>query len=570
MNRLTVAALAAFALASCAKKPAPPPEPAAETVRAVAGGEVIGYVAESGAHAWLAIPFAAPPAGELRWRAPRPAEGWQGARSAVSAGPPCPQISNAFHRAEGIPPGRVIGDEDCLTLDIYAPATAKDGPPLPVMVWVHGGANIWGRSSAYDGSVLAANESVIVVAVQYRMGPLGWFAHEALRESAQTPEDAAANFGTLDIIASLQWVRDNIAAFGGDPGAVTLFGESAGGRNTASLLASPLAAGLFHRAIVQSGAFDSYPLALAEGAPDASGNSARAIAARLGADSAEALRAVSLDALYGAVEQRMAGSYEVPSVIADGVVLPASPMREAFFSLDSFNAVPVITGVNRDEMKLFQILDPRLVKRLFGVFIVARDQDFYDAVSDVGSRLWRIVALDEPATTMTEAGHADVFAYRFDWDEGGRFLFMDTSKVLGAAHAMEIPFVFSNFRLFGELDRVLFNRKNREGREALAGAMGAYWAEFARAGDPGDGGRGLPVWPRWGEGAALMRLDSPAAGGPEAIAGADTLDALIADIRNDARLDDAQRCGIAGSLGGWFVEQGKAMSAAFGCDGAQE
>lgn len=567
MNRLTVAAFAVFALASCGQKPAPPPEPAAETVRSVAGGDVIGYIAGSGAHAWLAVPFAAPPVGDLRWRAPRPAAGWQGARSAVSAGPPCPQISNAFHRAERIPPGRVIGDEACLTLDIYAPATAKDGPPLPVMVWVHGGANIWGRSSAYDGSTLAANENVIVVAVQYRMGPLGWFAHPALRESAQTPEDAGANFGTLDIIAALEWVRDNIAAFGGDPRAVTLFGESAGGRNTASLLASPLASGLFHRAIVQSGNFDSYPLALAEGAPGAPDNSARAIAARLGADNAEALRDVSLDALYGAVEQRTAGSYEAPNVIADGVVLPAAPMRDAFFSLDSFNAVPLITGVNRDEMKLFQLFDPKLTRRLFGVFVVARDQDFYDAYSDVGSRLWRILALDEPAAAMTRAGHADVFTYRFDWDEGGRFLFMDTSKILGAAHAMEIPFVFNNFRLFGELDRVLFNRKNREGREALADAMGAYWAEFARTGDPGDGGRGLPRWPRWGEEGALMRFDSPTAGGIEAIAGVDTLDALIADMKNDARLDDERRCRIVGGLGGWFVEEGEKMAAALGCAG---
>jgi len=122
-------------------------------------------------------------------------------------------------------PGLVVGSEDCLALDIYAPADAKD-KVLPVMLWIHGGGNVWGRSSSSDGSYLAENEGVIVVAVQYRLGPLGWFSHEALRDSAQTPQDAAASFATLDLIASLRWVRDNIAAFGGDPGNVTIFGES--------------------------------------------------------------------------------------------------------------------------------------------------------------------------------------------------------------------------------------------------------------------------------------------------------------------------------------------------------
>lgn len=565
--RIAIAMLAGLAFAACAREAPPaPPEPAEAAVRAVAQGEVIGFAAGTRAHVWRGLPFAASTAGENRWRAPRPAPAWEGARVAVEHGPRCPQITNAFHRGEGYEPGLVIGSEDCLYADVYAPAMSAGeaaAARLPVMVWIHGGGNVWGRAASYDGANLAANENVIVVAVQYRMGPLGWFAHDAIRESAETPADAGANFGTLDLIAALDWVRENAAAFGGDPDNVTIFGESAGGHNVASLLASPLAAGLFHRAIIQSGSFDSVPLHAAEHGGQWP-NHARAVAERLGAASAADLRAASVEDVYGALALSESGYLDLPRIIEDGVVLPAGPLRAAFASPGGFNAVPVMTGVNRDEMKLFQMLDPEQTKRVLWLFPVARDQNRYDAASDTMSRLWRLRSVDEPAAMMAAGGHEAVYAYRFDWDEGGRFLFTDLSKLLGAAHAIEIPFVFNRFQLLGDLDRVMFQRKTEESRRALADAMGGYWAAFARQGAPGDGGRGLPRWPRWGEG-ALMRLDSAESGGPEVIEGAESFDAVLADLAADPRIDDAARCEIAAALLWWTPERRADVAEATGC-----
>ncbi|MEL7240679.1 MAG: carboxylesterase family protein, partial [Planctomycetota bacterium] len=170
-----------MALAACGKSEAPPPSAASETRRSTASGEIVGFVAENGAHVWRGVPFAASTAGENRWRAPQPAESWTGVRESLDFADRCPQLTNAFSAGEGYDPGLRIGSEDCLALDIYAPADAGS-KELPVMVWIHGGGNVWGTSQSYDGSRLAVNEDVIIVAVQYRLGPLGWFSHPILRE----------------------------------------------------------------------------------------------------------------------------------------------------------------------------------------------------------------------------------------------------------------------------------------------------------------------------------------------------------------------------------------------------
>ena len=561
--RFLLVALCALALAACGKKQAPHPIVADEaTKRSVASGEIIGYRAENGAHAWRGVPYAASTAGENRWRAPQPAPSWSDVREALEFSERCPQLTNAFSAGEGYDPGILIGSEDCLKLDIYAPADAA-GKSLPVMVWIHGGGNVWGASKSYDGSNLARNEDVIIVAVQYRLGPLGWFSHALLRE--EDPE-IGANFGTRDLIASLEWVRDNISAFGGNPENVTIFGESAGGHNVVTLLASPLATGLFHRAIIQSGSFDSLSIDEAEnGADRIAPNPSRTIVKALGATTAAGLRAASVEAVYGAYELDEAGYLSLPLIIEDGVVLPEGRLREAFNATESFNATPIMTGTNRDEMKLFYMLDPRLTKRMFGAFIVARDQDFYDAASDYSSRIWRIRSVDGPTARMNAAGHDAVFAYRFDWDEGGRFLFMDLAKVLGAAHAIEIPFVFNRFQLLGDADKIMWAKKTRASREKLSRSMGAYWAAFARDGEPGDAGS--PFWPRYSvEGATLMRFDSEAGGGPEVMQGADSLDRLAADLKSDPRLDDAERCLIVAGIGEWVPSVEGLLSAEIGCN----
>lgn len=542
-------------LAACGRLSAPEPAPVADpaTLRRTTLGEVVGFTAGNGVHVWRGLPFAAPPVGDLRWRAPRPPARWPGVREALAAAPICPQISNVFNANEGHDPGALLGAEDCLYLDVYAPANA-DPATTPVMVWIHGGGNVWGSARQYDPSNLAANENVVIVVVQYRLGPLGWFAHAAIREAAETADDKAASFALLDLIAALEWVKANAAAFGGDPSRVTIFGESAGGQNVAGLLASPRAKGLFHRAIIQSGLFDSVSLDEAENGGGVEINPAREVAARLSAADAAALRAIPLKTLFDAYELDAAGFSSMPRMIADGVALPAQGLRGALDDIATFNAVPVITGTNRDEMKLFQLVDPRLVNRTLGVFLTPKDGHFYDRLADYQSRLWRIRSVDEPAALMTRAGHPDVWAYRFDWDEGGRFLWTDLKKLLGAAHAIEIPFVMNRFELLGSLDPVMWTRSSAEERETLSRQMGGYWADFARAGDPNDFPRdgARPEWLRWSDEARLMRFDGVSGGGSRLMGGADSIERLVADLKAEAALTPDQKAIIAGALSAWL------------------
>jgi len=556
--------IAMLTLAACSRgaDEAAAPQPYFETARETTQGALVGYRAESGADVWKGLPFAAPPTGDLRWRAPRPPAGWSGEREALSSAERCPQVTSGLNRTEGLKSGLLIGSEDCLYLDIYAPGGLEPGADeKPVMVWIHGGGNVWGRASSYDGSVLAAEQDVIVVAIQYRLGPLGWFAHPALRESAESEADHAASFALLDMIAALEWVEAEIGAFGGDANNVTIFGESAGGHNVAGLLASPRAAGLFDRAIIQSGSLDSVPLAGAEGEsgdyPNPSGETAPVMATDI---SARALRGASVEDVFAPYRGGDGLLGDMPTMIADGVALPEEGIRGALGREGGFNAVPVISGANKDEMKLFNLLDDRYTRRWFGLIYRLRDPDLYHAVSAYQSRMWKILAVDEAMALMREAGHDDVYAYRFDWDEGGRALTMDFSGLLGAAHAMEIPFVFHHFQLFGNLDRVIFNDDNAQGREALAEAMGGYWAEFARAGAPRDGGGDFPFWNRWGEAANMMRFDSPQSGGPEMIENGDSAEALFADLKNDASLGPEDRCAIAAALEEWFGRSGADFS----------
>ncbi len=561
--------LCTFAIVACAKKTdaaaeVPPVQPAAETARTIVQGDVIGAVGDHGVHVWKGLPFAAAPEGENRWRAPRPPENWEGVREALEFSERCVQVTNAFSQSEGEEPGKLVGDEDCLYLNVYAPATsAGDASALPVMVWIHGGGNVWGSARQYDPSALVKNENVIVVTVQYRMGPLGFFSHEALRAGAQIPEDATANFGVLDLVASLQWVRDNIAAFGGAPGKVTIFGESAGGHNTAALMAAPQARGLFHRAIMQSGFFASISRDEAEnGGPIAPHHSGE-IVETLGVETADGLRGVSTADLYAAYNTEETGYLDLPLMVEDGVTIPSGSLVDAFGSTDTFSPVPLITGTNKDEMKLFLALDPRLINRYFGVLITPKKKKFYNALSDYQSRIWRIRSIDDAARQMANAGHDQVYGYRFDWDEGGRFLITDLSVLLGAAHGLDIPFVMNRFVFAGSMDRLLFTKKTAESRETLSRAMGAYWAAFARTGAPS--AQGLPAWPAFGADGAVMRFDSNRDAGIGVMTGVDTIEALLDDFKSDERLKQKERCLVADAMKTYAPEFSDLIDGAVSC-----
>jgi len=551
--------LALLALAACASPPPADPAPPQVdrlTTRNLPQGDIVGFIdADTQAHIWRSIPYAKAPVGDLRWRAPRPPERWTGWREAVKPAPWCPQQLSALDGVDKSRFGEIVGQEDCLYLNVYAPPMSQADAlqaKLPVMVWIHGGSNTWGRAEQYDASVMVSQHQVIVVVIQYRIGALGWMAHPALREGGALPDDASPNFGTLDQIRALEWVRDEIAPFGGDPSRVTIFGESAGGHNVASLLVSPRAKGLFHRAIIQSGSFRSTPLAEAEGQEGDKPEAGLAIAPRIvGAGkpvTGEALRAAPVKAIYDAYK-RPGGDLDPIRVIADGVVLPAGGLDAVLADPAAYNAVPVITGANRDEMKLFNALNPKLVTFVLGKLPRIRDKPFYEAVSSYPSRMWRANAVDEPASRMTEGGHAPVWAYRFDWDEEGKILGTDLGVLLGAGHSLEIPFVFGNFRLLGAFDKYAFTTGNRATRTKLSDAMMSYWVNFAATGSPGKGVEGdLPEWKAWSsapQAERLILLDTEKGGGVRMTADRETGRRIVADLLADTTLKTpAQRCEI--------------------------
>ncbi|MBR9825682.1 MAG: carboxylesterase family protein [Alphaproteobacteria bacterium] len=556
LTALIAMAAAGLALSACGGNPSAPRPSADEATRVtLSQGEVIGFVTEQGAHSWRAIPYAAPPVGDMRWRAPRPVAAFEGVYEALDFGPRCVQMTNALDEAEGLEPGQLVGAEDCLTLDIYAPPNAAD---LPVMVWIHGGGNTWGRSSAYNGSQLALDQDVIVIAIQYRLGPLGYFSHPALREFVDNPADRAANFAILDMVASLEWVRANAAAFGGNPENVTIFGESAGGHNVAALMASPRARGLFEAAIMQSALTWSTPLLDAEAGSETQRNGAIEIAEIIAGDvpDADDLRAVELQALFDAYTRT--GAIDVPLMIEDGVTLGRGGIRAAAATPGGFADVPLITGANRDENRLYKALNPDLVNRV-SLLLWPKDEASYLSIADYPSRFWRALAVDDLANSLHAAGHENVWAYRFDWDEGGSFLVTDTGLLFGAAHSMEIPFVFNHFEFYGALDQLLFTNGNEPGRAALAEAMGDHWGHFAHHGRP------LESWQAWEPGGALMRFDTPEAGGPEMISGEESLASILDALEADAALSAVQRCSVAEELTAWNPVDADQIAARISC-----
>lgn len=325
MHKALTCALALAALLSSGAAEAAQPLPPVT----VTGGQIAGFE-DGNIHKWLGIPFAAPPVGNLRWREPQPVKTWQGVKTAQDYSPACAQT------AEWIPNTK---SEDCLYLNVWAPAGAND---LPVMVWIHGGGYYGGTAAQppYDGANLSRH-GAIVVTVNYRLGVLGFFTHPEL--SAESPHHASGNQGIQDQIAALQWVRDNIAAFGGDPRRVTIFGNSAGGESVAQLMASPVAKGLFQRAISQSGNF-GVPIDTSETAyfsQKAAEERAQTFVKGTGASNLAELRSLSVAALH------KVPYYTLPSV--DGYVL-REDLTTTYVN-KRHNDVPLMAGWTADEGK---------------------------------------------------------------------------------------------------------------------------------------------------------------------------------------------------------------------------
>jgi para-nitrobenzyl esterase len=507
-------------------------------VRHPPAGDVVGFADKHNTFAWLGVPFASPPVGDLRWRAPQPLPRWRNQRPALTLSPPCTQLKTLAI----LDKHALTGSEDCLYLNIWTPQLAPAADEIarkrwPVMVWIHGGGNTIGFAEATPGSHLAGAEQVVVVSLQYRLGVFGWFSHPALRQAAATQADASSNFGLLDLVAGLQWIHDNIAAFGGDPANVTIFGESSGGHDVVALMAASPAKGLFHRAISESGSVHATPrseaenylddataglpystreyvnqLLISDGAKDRAAAKARQQAMDNQALLAY-LRGKSAKQLLKAVTGDMFGMYDWPVVIRDGYSLPDKPMMQDFADPAQYNAVPVILGGNRDEYKLFMMADPDLTTTRLGFVPQIRDLTAYNRITGYYSARWRAEAEGELAAALHKSQGDTVYTYRFDWDAEPAYSLVNLHDLWGAAHSIEINFVFGDDVTTGL--PFVRSKSNGAGRDTLSQAMMDYWASFARDGAPGNGGKPAnPVWQPWREtGPSLMILNTSDLGG---------------------------------------------------------
>ncbi|NBC23903.1 MAG: carboxylesterase family protein [Gammaproteobacteria bacterium] len=448
-------------LAGC--QSAPPAGPTAD----VAGG-MLGGRTENGVHVFRGIPYVAAPTGARRWRAPQPAPAWSGVHDAGSFGPACPQPARRDR-----PNGVRDTAEDCLYLNVWAPPNAV---AAPVMVWIHGGAFRLGAGSQpfYDGSSFAAN-GVILVTFNYRLGRLGFFAHPSLEENG--------NFGLMDQAAALQWVQDNIAAFGGDPDNVTVFGESAGGASVLYLLTSPKTDGLFSKAAVQSGG----GLQVTRHLTRHRGQRPSLLAAGVewqGRDvSAAELRALPVDTVLG--EGRIGGMGAVGPVI-DGEWVVADPGTRLLAG--EFHPVPVLVGSNGHEASVLAAFGTDAARAVNAAGVSREDLGGLYPDDDWAARAWGDAAFVSGARfiarQVAEAGE-EAFLYHFDYVLARR-----RGKVPGAGHGSEIPFVFNTLDAL-PMSGLLVTDADR----AMARRLHSHWLSFARSGDPA--GRAEGYWPAY-------------------------------------------------------------------------
>jgi para-nitrobenzyl esterase len=473
---------------------------AAEPVATVTGGEVRG-VAADGVAAFKGIPFAAPPVGPLRWRAPQPVAAWDGVRDATQYGHDCMQLPFPSDAAPlGTPPS-----EDCLTVNVWAPADAK-GKKLPVLVWIYGGGFVNGGSSpaVYDGSALA-RAGVVFVSFNYRVGRFGFFAHPALPAAGEGP---AGNWGLMDQQAALRWTRDNIAAFGGDPHRVTIMGESAGGMSVLNLLGAPSVRDLFHGAIIMSGGGRTASLQRDATRDRPGAPSAEAIglnfAKSVGVDGTDAAALARLRALPA---DRIVSGLNIASLFAppSGAPTWSGPFNdgrtqatsvEAMFDRGLQARVPVMVGATSADIGFVAARSKEEIFAGFGanaakaraIYDPAGDGAFFDVALKVGGDRFMIEPARYVAGRVAEAG-PPAYHYRFSYvAESAR------AGSKGAAHASEVPY-------FLDTVATKYGAATSDGDRAIARTIGAYVVNFVKTGDPN--GPGLTAWPRFRSGEVM-------------------------------------------------------------------
>ncbi|MDC1190017.1 carboxylesterase family protein [Gammaproteobacteria bacterium] len=520
-------------------------------------GISIGYKSNNVMH-WDDIPYAKPPIGELRWKAPRKINNLSQI-IIPKENNFCVQRPSGMGGSEG--DGFFSGSEDCLYLDVKTP-TDKLNKKLPVMFWIHGGGNTSGLKDLYDFSTMVNRHNVVVVSINYRLGPFGWFTHPAI-QGLQTGIDKSSNFGTLDIIEALKWVQSNISLFGGDPDSVTIFGESAGGHNVLSLLASQQAKGLFHKAISQSGYTTSIDVNAAykqdKDTPTSNHTTYnivnRILKQKSINDDQETIDKSELRGMLLDLKSEEFFSYyadrpsyeEIPLLTADGVVVPLIGLANALSSKDHLNVVPTIAGSNRDEVKLwlgsaeyFVDLKFSPIGKLLGIPKVSlKDEEAFEIFNHYRSSAWKLRGVDGPLRSMKEAGNKNLYAYRYDWDDHRRFIVGDFRKLIGAAHATEIPLLTGNNKLVGDYGFLIYPRG--PSKRFTSKNMMKFWSNFAKEGAPGKSTNSIK-WDAYDDAdrSNFMILDRRS----NLKMSSDTIsfESLVADLYKETKVTDLEKC----------------------------
>jgi para-nitrobenzyl esterase len=499
-----LSSLACLALLThCAHSKGPVPATGPGPVVATHRGPVQGQAYADGSAAFLGIPYAAPPTGARRWRAPEAPEAWTTPRDATRFGGVCPQVE----MFSGKP--MEATSEDCLTLNVWTPAL-QPATRAPVMVWIHGGGFTMGstKQELYDGAALS-HSGVVVVSMNYRLGALGFLGHPAL--SAESPGKASGNYGLMDQRLALQWVRDNIAAFGGDPDNVTLFGESAGAISACLQMVSPQAQGLFHRVIAQSGTCYLIGVPLKDaGTPQEDSSEERGLrfARELGCtgeDVAGCLRTktpAELLAASGAALDLLKPHVGFGPIV-DGDVLPAAPRQ--LLAEGKYAKVPLLLGTNGDEGTLFtmkakldtaeqyeeavRVRSPQHAEELLRLYPAKSFASPHAAYDHMLRDALFLCPARRLARTVVEHGQP-VYAYQFTYEP--KSFFGIPFMKMGAFHAAELPFVFG-------VEKGRLSLGSDTERELSKKVMG-YWSRFANKSNPnGDGATEWPAYTREGE-----------------------------------------------------------------------
>ena len=501
---LTAFALLAATTAGCAARADQTNAPSA--VIQIRSGRLAGIM-EGEIAAYKGIPYAAPPVGDLRWRAPQDAAGWTGARDASRYGDQCPQNRQSWDSSASPQPA----SEDCLTLNVWTPAslpaTGPGSKPLPVMVWIHGGGMVSGSgtSAMFDGAGLA-RRGVVIVTFDYRLGRFGFFAHPALTK--ETPDGPLGDYGLMDQIAVLRWVQANIAAFGGDPANVTIFGESSGGESVNRLMLSPSAQSLFAKAIAESGGGRNpwKPLGQAEAIGQAFAAKAHATA-----ETPAALRAIPAKTVLGGISMFSPEADTYAGPILDGRLVREDVVQG--FAAGHAAKVPYLVGSNSDEVGMVPgiLLTPMTEK---AAAVLGADKAgviaAYGSVGAFHAHFASDLNFTEPARALASLAARNgqpAYLYRFGYVAHG------AGKGHGAGHASELPFVFGT------------TADDAQDR-AAADLVGAYWTNFAKTGDPN--GPGLPRWPTYSAQDDQLLSFTPDATAQAAKAGSPALDVIAA------------------------------------------